>query len=409
VEARKEFISGNEAVAIGAMLARPQVVSAYPISPQTIVVEKLAEYVESGLMKNCSYIRVESEHSALAAVLGAVATGARTFTATSSHGLMYMAEVLPFVSGSRFPVVMMNANRALAVPWSIFTDQSDSMMLLNSGWLQVYVEDAQEALDMVIQSYRIAEDPAVMSPIMINLDGFVLTHTYELVDIPAQAQVDKYLPPYKTGNKMSIDQPLGVCIGITPDLNTEFRYRQHVDQLRNAPGVIAGADREFGEVFGRSYGSQGGGLSEKYRCEDAEVVLVTLGSISMTARTVVDKLRDAGRKVGLFKIRFMRPFPMQDLLSLGDQVKVLGVLDKNISPGYEGTVFSQVNSALSRKANPPRTMNYVGGLAGREITTRSLEKIFSEMLGMIRDGKAELPPDPNGRVKFINMRWEDHE
>ena len=408
MEARKEFISGNEAVAIGAMLARPQVVSAYPISPQTIVVEKLAEYVESGLMKNCSYIRVESEHSALAAVLGAVAAGARTFTATSSHGLMYMAEVLPFVSGSRFPVVMMNANRALAVPWSIFTDQSDSMMLLNSGWLQVYVEDAQEALDMVIQSYRIAEDPTVMSPIMVNLDGFVLTHTYELVDIPAQAQVDKYLPPYKTDNKMSLDEPLGVCIGITPDLNTEFRYRQHIDQLRNAPGVIARADKEFKEVFGRSYG----GLSEQYRCEDAEVVLVTLGSVSMTARTVVDKLRDEGHKVGLFKIRFMRPFPMEDLLALGDQVKVLGVLDKNISPSYEGTAFSQVNSALSRKTNPPRTMNYVGGLAGREVTTQSLEKVFAEMLGMVRDGRdgmPKMPPNPNGRVKFINMRWEDHE
>lgn len=403
MEARKEFISGNEAVAIGARLARPQVVSAYPISPQTIVVEKLAEYVESGLMKNCSYIRVESEHSALAAVLGAVATGARTFTATSSHGLMYMAEVMPFVSGSRFPVVMMNANRALAVPWSIFTDQSDSMMLLNSGWLQVYVEDAQEALDMIIQSYRIAEDPSVMSPIMVNLDGFVLTHTYELVDIPAQEQVDRYLPPYKTDNKMSIDEPLGVCIGITPDLNTEFRYRQHMDQLRNAPGVIARADKEFKDIFGRSYG----GLSEQYRCEDAEVVLVTLGSVSMTARTVVDKLRAEGHKVGLFKIRFMRPFPMEDLLALGDQVKVLGVLDKNISPSYEGTAFSQVNSALSRKLNPPRTMNYVGGLAGREVTTQSLESVFNEMLGLARSG--QMPPDPNGRVKFINMRWEDHE
>lgn len=390
----KEFISGNEAVAIGVRLARPQVISAYPISPQTIVVEKLSEYVDEGSLA-AQYIRVESEHSAISAALGASALGARTFTATSSQGLLYMAEGMPFVSGGRFPVVMMNANRTIAVPWSIFNDHNDSLLLLSSGWMQVYVEDAQEALDVVIQAFRVAEDPAVMTPIMVNLDGFILTHTYELVSIPSREQVDAFLPPYTTEHKMTIEKPVSLCIGAGPDWQTEFRYKQHTAML-NAAAVIRKADAGFGAIFGRSYG----GLTEMYRCDDAEAILVTLGSITTTVRTVVDSMREAGHKVGLVKIRYMRPFPLDDFIGLGDQIRAVGVIDKDISYGFEGTVFTNVNSALTRRKNMPATVNYVGGLAGRDISKRNIEAMYRELLGL--DGAM-----PESRVKFVNLRWDN--
>ena len=203
----KLFISGNDAVAEGVRLARPHVISAYPITPQTIAVERLSEMVEDGSLK-AEYMHVESEHSALACAMGVSSVGARAFTATSSQGLLYMAECLPYASGARMPIVMMNANRALATPWNIYGDQMDSMFLINSGWIQVYVEDAQEALDMMIQAYRIAEHEDVMTPMMVNLDGFVLTHTYELVEIPDQDKVDEFLPPINmTKQKMDVDNP----------------------------------------------------------------------------------------------------------------------------------------------------------------------------------------------------------
>lgn len=392
----KDFISGDDAVAIGVKLARPNVIAAYPITPQTIVVERLSEYVEDGSL-NSKYIHVESEHSAIMAVLGASAVGARTFTATSSQGLLYMVEGLPFVSGGRFPVVMMNANRVIAVPWSIFNDHNDSLLLLNSGWIQVYVEDAQEALDMIIQAYKIAEDPTVSAPIMINLDGFILTHTYELVDIPDQALVDKFLPPYVTDHKMSLEKPMSVCIGAGPEWHTEFRYKQQRDFAQIA-AVIKRVDGEFSEMFGRSYG----GLVEKYCCNDAEAVLVTLGSVTSTARSVVDKMRGEGYKVGLLKLRYMRPFPLAEIIALGDSVKTIGVLDKDVSYGYEGTVFTNINSALSRKRHSPATINFIGGLAGRNISKQNIEDLFLTLLKY--DGFSA-----EERVQFINLRWEENE
>jgi len=389
----QDFICGDEAIALGVKLARPNVIAAYPITPQTIVVEKLSEYVEDGSLKS-EYIHVESEHSAIMAVLGASAMGVRTFTATSSQGLLYMVEGLPFVSGGRFPVVMMNANRVIAVPWSIFNDHNDSLAVLNLGWIQMYVEDAQEALDMVIQAYKIAEDPAVSTPLMINLDGFVLTHTYELVDIPGQDLVDKFLPPYVTTNKLSLEKPMSVCIGAGPDWHTEFRYKQQTDFMQIGK-VINNVDAEFAEMFGRSYG----GLVEKYFCDDAEAILVTMGSVTSTVRAVVDKMRLAGYKVGLLKLRFMRPFPLEEMLSLSDSVKTIGVLDKDVSYGFEGTVFTNVNSALSRKKCSPATVNFIGGLAGRNISQNNFEDMFLELLKFDSSSTED-------RVKFINLRWE---
>ena len=396
MKATRQFISGNEAVALGVKLARPAVISAYPISPQTIVVEKLSEYVDNGDL-DAEYLRVESEHSAISAVLGASAMGVRTFTATSSQGLLYMAEGLPSISGARYPVVMMNANRAVAMPWSIYNDHSDSLMLLNSGWIQVYVEDAQEALDCMIQAYRIAEDSRVSTPVMVNLDGFILTHTYELVVIPAQDEVDAFLPPFTTSNKMSLENPVSMCISVGDDWHSEFRYKQHLDMCA-AVDVIREADADFANAFGRRYG----GLVEEYRCDDAEAVLVAMGSISSTVRSVVDKMRGDGFKVGLMRIRYMRPFPVEEFQRLGDRVRAVGVLDKDISYGFEGNVFTDVNSALSRSSNKPQTINYIGGLSGRDIPTDNIEAIFGELLGLDAAYKGE-------RVKFINLRWNKND
>lgn len=285
----KNFLSGDEAVALGVRLAKPHVIAAYPITPQTIVVERLADYVEDGSLKS-QYIFVESEHSAMSACLGASAIGARTFTATSSQGLLYMCEGLHYASGSRFPIVMMNANRSLATPWSIYGDQRDSLSQLESGWIQLYVENAQEALDTVIQAYRIAEDPEVMTPVMVNLDGFVLTHTYELVEIPEQSLVDEFIPHQDFVNKMDLEKPMSTCMTAGPLWNTEFRYQQHHAILKSAEKIKA-ADSEYEKRFGRSYG----GLVENYRCDDADAILVTLGSISGTARLVVAIEETGGR------------------------------------------------------------------------------------------------------------------
>ena len=385
------FISGNDAVAIGAKLARPHVISAYPITPQTVVVERLSEMVEDGSLK-AEFMHVESEHSAISAAMGASVVGARTFTATSSQGLLYMAEGLYYAAGGRFPIVMMNANRSLALPWSIYGDQSDSLSQLNSGWIQIYVEDAQEALDMVIQAYRIAEDPAVLTPFMVNLDGFVLTHTYEPVSIPDQAEVDKFLPPFSTHNKMSFEKPMNMGMSTTPQDNQEYKFQQH-SAILSSVEAIKRVDTEFGELFNRRYG----GLVEEYCCNDAEVVLITLGSITGTARAVTDRMRNKGRRVGLLKIRYMRPFPVDELIRVCENIRRVGVVDKDISFGYEGTVFTNVNSALYRMSNPPETMNFICGMGGRDVSKEHIEEMF---LLLLKDSGLKQPE----RVRFIGMR-----
>jgi len=387
----KQFISGDDAVAFGARLARPHVISAYPITPQTVVVERLSEMVEDGSLK-ADFMHVESEHSAISAAMGVSVAGARVFTATSSQGLLYMAEGLFYSAGGRFPIVMMNANRSLALPWSIYGDQSDSLSQLNSGWIQVYVEDAQEVLDMIIQAYRIAEDPTVLTPFMVNLDGFLLTHTYEPVSIPDQAEVDAFLPPFSTHNKISFEKPLNMGFSTTPQDNLEYKYQQHKAMLDSVE-VIQKVDSEFAERFGRRYG----GLVEEYFCNDAEVILVTLGSVTGTTRVVVDRMRERGLRVGLLKIRYMRPFPVNEVNRVCKTVKRVGIIDRDISFGYEGTVFTNVNSALSRLSNPPETVNFVCGLGGRDIPKEDLEGMFLQLLDGSASGKAE-------RVQFIGMR-----
>ncbi|MTI66524.1 MAG: pyruvate ferredoxin oxidoreductase [Firmicutes bacterium] len=389
----KCFVSGDEAVALGARLARPNVISAYPITPQTIVVERLSEFVEDGSLE-AEFMHVESEHSAMSAAMGVSSVGARAFTATSSQGLLHMSEGLHYASGARFPIVMMNANRALAVPWSIYGDQSDSMSQLNSGWIQVYVEDAQEALDMTIQAYKIAEDENVLTPFMVNLDGFILTHTYELLNVPNQEKVDEFLPKYETENKMDLENPKSLCFSSTPLDNLEFKYQQHMAMI-NSKEVIEKVDKDYGDKFGRYYG----GLIEEYKCDDASVLLVTVGSVTGTARVVVDNMRSEGIKVGLVKLRYMRPFPEEKIIELSKNVDKIGVIDKNISHGYEGTVFTHINSALSKMNNSPKTINFIGGMGGRDISKEDIKDIFKSLLKTTNEDKEKT-------VQFIGMGCE---
>ena len=396
MKSNKIFISGDEAVAQGVRLSRPHVVAAYPITPQTITVERLAEMAESGEMEG-EYMHVESEHSAISATMGASSVGARTFTASSSQGLLYMAEGLHYCSGGRWPVVMMNANRSVALPWSIYGDQRDSLSLLDCGWIQVYVEDAQEALDMIIQAYKIAEHKDVLTPMMVNLDGFILTHTYELVDIPEQKMVDEFLPPFQTPNKMSFEEPKNLGFSSKPDDNTEFKYQQN-EAMFKAIDVIRDVDQEFAEKFGRKYHD----MVEEYRCEDAEVVLVALGSVCGTIRVVVDKMRAEGKKVGLLKIRYMRPFPETEVKDLARRVNAIGVIDKDISFGYEGTVYTNVNSAISKIDKYVYKSNFVGGLGGRDITKDEIEEMFNKLFSGVENKSEE-------KVEFFSLNVETND
>jgi len=388
-----KFICGDDAVAEGVRLARPHVISAYPITPQTIVVERLSDYVEDGSLDS-EYIHVESEHSAMSAAIGVSAVGARAFTATSSQGLLYMAEAMYYASGGRYPIVMMNANRALAAPWNIYGDHTDALSQLNSGWIQVYVENAQEALDMVIQSYKIAENKDVMTPMMVNLDGFILTHTYESVEVPEQSKVDAFLPAFETVNKMSLENPMNACMTAGKEWHFEFRLKQEMG-MQNAFQVIGDVNDEYAQAFGRDYG----GLIEAYECDDADVVLVALGSVCGTIRPVVDEMRAEGHKVGLLKIRYMRPFPKAELSEALKDIKAVGVIDKDLSFGYEGTVYTNLMSSLyddSRKV----TTNFIAGIGGRDITKDNVNEMYLKLLNALNKGEMD-------RLQYINVRCDN--
>jgi pyruvate ferredoxin oxidoreductase alpha subunit len=369
----KKFLSGNEAFAEGIRLARPQVISAYPITPQTIVVERLSEMVEDGSL-SAEYVHVESEHSALSCAIGASAAGARAFTATSSQGLLYMAECLYYASGGRFPIVMMNADRSTALPWNIYGDQRDSLSQLDSGWIQAYAENAQEALDLALMSYKIAEDKRVSTPYMANLDGFVLTHTYETVDIPDREQADKFLPAYETDNRIDFDNPKNMAFSAGPDTNYIFKYKEH-EGILAAREVIKETEKDFADIFGRKYS----GLTENYRTDDAEYIIVTLGSIAGLCRETADKLRESGVRAGVVRIRYMRPFPNEEIAEVLRNAKAYAVLEKDISFGNEGTVFTNVNSALKKAGSTVKGSNYIGGLGGRNISAADIEKIYTDL------------------------------
>lgn len=393
----KRFLSGDEAFAEGVRLARPAVISAYPITPQTVVVERLSEMVESGQLE-AQYVHVESEHSALSCAMGASATGVRTFTATSSQGLLYMAEVLTYAAGGRFPIVMMNANRATALPWNIYGDQRDSLALLDHGWVQVYAQDNQEALDLALMAYAVAEDARVSLPVMVNIDGFALTHTYESVDIPAQQQADEFLPPYSTANRFDFEHPVNLGYSAGPEFNRYYQYEHHRDMMAVGE-VVTEVEEHFATVMGRQYS----GMIEEYRSRDAEYVMVCVGSIAGLARQVVDKLRAEGMACGMVRLRYLRPFPATLLARAVAVASAVGVLEKDVSFGAEGTVFTNVNSALKQAGEGAVTANFIGGLGGDDITATQIEQAFRKLavLANQAEGSGGAPEAP--AVYFLGI------
>lgn len=364
----KKVITGDHAVAIGAKLCRVDVVPAYPITPQTLIIEHIADFVNDGEL-DTKFLTMESEHSAMSAAAAASAAGARVFTATSSQGLAFMHEMLYATAPLRLPVVMANANRTLGGPPGIWCEHNDSMGARDSGWLQVYVEDNQEALDMIIQSFRIAEDKRVLLPIMPCLDGFVLTHTVEPVEVPQQEEIDSFLPPYEPDIILDPARPAMIGTFTPAEYIMEIR-RQTVEAVESARCVIQEINREFARRFGRDYG----GLIDTYRMDDADIAMITMGTVTSTCREVVDELRLKGDKAGIIKLRFFRPFPTGELKKAVSHLDALGVFDRSISYHGGGPVYNEVRSALFGMAIP--VINHLAGLGGRDVTKEQIIKMF---------------------------------
>lgn len=364
----RQLLEGSRAVAEAVRLCRPQVIAAYPITPQTHIIEHLAQFVADGDLP-AGFINAESEFGAASVVLGAVAGGARAFTATASQGLLLMTEVLYNIAGMRLPLVMVCANRAVSAPINIFSDHQDSMSVRDAGWVQLYVESNQEAVDTVIQAYRIAETCEL--PVMVCMDGFFLTHTFEPVEIPEQAAVDEFLPPFHFARTLNPAQPMTLGGGSEPDNYLEFRAAQH-QAMEQASEVIAAIDLDFGDHFGRSYG----GLAEPYRLEGADTVMVTLGSTMGAVRDAADTLRGNGMPVGAVRLRCFRPFPAQALIHCLAGAKRVVVLEKAFSAGMGGIVSTELRAALHQAGMPIPVESFIGGLGGRDLTPAVIEEIF---------------------------------
>jgi pyruvate ferredoxin oxidoreductase alpha subunit len=364
-----EITEGSHAVAEAVRLCRPQVVSAYPITPQTHIVEALADFVASCQL-DAEYITVDSELSALSACVGASAAGSRTYSATTSQGLALMCEVCFNAAGMRLPIIMSIANRAMGAPLSIWNDQQDSVSLRDAGWIQFYAEDNQEATDLHFLAYKVAEDPAIQLPALVCFDGFILSHTYEPVDMLSQEDVDRYLPSYNPAEKLDAKDPISFGMYATPDYYMEFRYEMDQAQKR-AKGVIAKYGKEFGTFFGRDYS----GLVEAYQLDDAETAIIAMGSICGTVKDAIDEMRAAGIKVGLLRIRVFRPFPSEEIASALAKVKRVAVLDKNISLGAKGATVTEIRDALYGSSIPVR--GYVLGLGGRDIRKKDIREIVA--------------------------------
>lgn len=370
-----QVVSGTTAQSYAAKLARVQVIAAYPITPQTTIVEKLSEFVGSGELP-AQFIRVESEHSALQACVSASALGARTYTATSSQGLLLMHELLHWAAGLRVPVVMGVANRGVAAPWTIDVDHTDSISQRDTGWIQYYAESNQDVLDTVLLAYRIAEDERVRLPAMVTEDAFFLTHTVEPVDLPEAGAVDAFLPPRSTRGTLrpGVRNRLGSFTG--PGRYTEFRYA-----VAQAMGQVGQVEAEAEAEFTRRFGRVAGGPLSEHRTDDADAVLITMGTASTTARSVVDSLRADGRKVGLAKLRRFRPFPVEELRELAGRVDRIGVLDRSFTFGPLGAAAQECAAALYASPHRPLLRDFVSGLGGRDLTPERLRGIFAALLG----------------------------
>ena len=379
----KKVIVGNHAVAWGARLARVEVISAYPITPQTQVVEKLSEMCADGTLP-ARFIKVESEHSAMAAVIGASATGARTFTASSSHGLLYMHEMLHWAAGGRHPIVMADVNRSIGPGWNIWTDQNDSLSQRDTGWVQLYCETNQEVIDTTIQAFKLAE--ALDVPVMLMLDGFYLSHTAEPVDVPDQEMVDRFLPSRVAPRKLDVDDPHAFGALVRPDSYMEMRWLQQ-EALRRVPAVLETIEADWMRMFGRHYGAV-----ESYRAEDAELLLVTSGTVTSTARYVVDQRRAAGEAIGLVKVKMFRPFPTELLRDALAGVARVAVLDRNFSPGHGGIFAEELRAALYDLPSEvrPAIYGYVLGLGGRDITPTVIDEVIDRTRQSTTSERADL-------------------
>jgi len=369
----KKVIEASEAVAIAAKLCKVDVVPVYPITPQTHIPEEIASMVYDGEF-DVKLIDVESEHSALSAAIGASAAGSRVFTATASQGLALMHEVLFITSGMRLPVVMAVANRALSAPINIWNDQQDSIAERDSGWIQLYVESGQEALDTVIMAYKIAENKKVLLPVMVCLDGFTLTHVFEPIDIPDQKLVDKFLPKFTPLFKLDPNKPITMGPIGFPEHYVYFKKQQQ-DAIKGSENIIKEVHDEFRKLTKRGYGN---GLIEEFHTKDAEYIVVALGTACSTARVAVEELRKKGKKVGLLKIKSLRPFPEQDILNSLKNAKAVAVLDRNISLGNDGAVYTDLKAALYNKSKA-LLHNFILGLGGRDITLDHIKGIFDKI------------------------------
>lgn len=363
----RKVLEGSQAVAEAVRLAGVGVISAYPITPQTHIVEELSRYCADGTM-NAKFLRVESEHSALAALIGSASSGVRTFTATSGQGLALMHELLHWASGARLPIVMAEVNRALAPGWNIWVDQTDSLAQRDTGWIQLYCENSQETLDTTLQAYRLAE--LVNLPVMVVLDAFFLSHTYEPVDVPEQKKVDKFLPPFVPKFQADTRNPCAFGPLVPPDSYMEMRYdisRAMEDALERFPAV----EDEYARIFGRRYGAV-----EAVHCKDAEIILVTSGTVTSTARLVVRDLRKKGEKAGLLKMKLFRPFPVDEVREVLKPAKKIAVIDRNFSFGASGIFAQEVRAALCNLPKHAPVYGYIAGIGGRDVTPGIIEEIY---------------------------------
>ncbi len=365
----KQVLEGSQAVAEAVRLARVQVVSAYPITPQTHIVEAIADYCARNEL-TARFMCVESEHSAMASVIGAASGGARTFTATSGQGLAYMHELLHWASGARLPIVMAEVNRALAPGWNIWVDQTDSLSQRDTGWIQLYCEDGQEVFDTTLMAYRLAEQ--VNLPVMVILDAFLLSHTYEPVDIPDPEQVDSFLPQLKPRIKLDPDNPYALGQMVAPNAYMEMRHdmQQAMQQVRSLWEKVESA---FAKGFGRQYGE-----IEAVHCDDADVVLVVSGTVCSTCRQALNDLRRQGQKAGMLKIKMLRPFPTESVCAVLGNISKVAVIDRNCSFGAGGIFAQEIRSALCNLNPGPQVFSYIAGLGGRDITPESVIDIYQK-------------------------------
>ena len=378
--AKRVGIEVSLAVSEAVMLANVDVIAAYPITPQTHIVEHLSELVADGHL-DAEFIPVESEHSAMSTCCGSAAAGARTYTATSSQGQALMLEICYVASALRLPIVMSVANRSLSGPISIWNDHSDMMMSRDTGWIQTVAENGQEAFDLTLHAFRVAEDPRVLLPVINNLDGFTLTHVIEPIEMLDQKEVDRYLPPYQPQMRLDPENPISIGPVGMPEVYTEAKKAQD-EAIKSAKPVIIEAWQEFGDLFGRYYKPV-----ETYRTDGAETLLVTMGSLSETAMTSVDHMRANGKDVGLVRIRLFRPFPFEEFLAAVEGAKQIAVMDRALSlNGAGGPLAIEVKAALYDEPERPYIWNYVAGLAGRDVTIENFVEMADGVEAAAADG-----------------------